>query len=73
MLAISPTMSSGIISKTSCGKASETRLSPRRLLTLSDPAGEVLFADVLLLPNGMSKVGVYVRRWPMRSFSLSIG
>jgi hypothetical protein len=22
-------------------------------------AGEVLFADVLLLPNGMSKVGVY--------------
>ena len=23
-------------------------------------AGEVLFADVLLLPNGMSKVGAYV-------------
>ena len=22
-------------------------------------AGEVLYADVLLLPNGMSKVGVY--------------
>jgi hypothetical protein len=22
-------------------------------------AGEVLFADVLLLPNGMSKVGAY--------------
>lgn len=26
-------------------------------------AGEVLFADVLLLPNGMSKVGAYVLRW----------
>lgn len=24
-----------------------------------DLAGEVLFADVLLLPNGMSKVGAY--------------
>lgn len=24
-------------------------------------AGEVLFADVLLLPNGMSKVGIYTR------------
>lgn len=23
-------------------------------------AGEVLFADVLLLPNGMSKVGAYL-------------
>jgi hypothetical protein len=23
------------------------------------PAGEVLYADVLLLPNGMSKVGFY--------------
>jgi hypothetical protein len=23
------------------------------------PAGEVLYADVLLLPNGMSKVGAY--------------
>lgn len=28
-------------------------------LTLSFTAGEVLFADVLLLPNGMSKVGNY--------------
>lgn len=27
------------------------------LITFHDPAGEVLFADVLLLPNGMSKVG----------------
>jgi hypothetical protein len=25
----------------------------------SAPAGEVLFADVLQLPNGMSKVGSY--------------
>ena len=24
---------------------------------ITGPAGEVLFADVLLLPNGMSKVG----------------
>jgi hypothetical protein len=29
----------------------------RRLTCLCDTAGEVLFADVLLLPNGMSKVG----------------
>ena len=29
-------------------------------LTWSLPAGEVLFADVLLLPNGMSKVGANV-------------
>jgi len=26
-------------------------------------AGEVLFADVLLLPNGMSKVGANVLKW----------
>jgi hypothetical protein len=26
-------------------------------------AGEVLFADVLLLPNGMSKVGFYKQFW----------
>jgi hypothetical protein len=26
-------------------------------------AGEVLFADVLLLPNGMSKVGAYTVGW----------
>jgi hypothetical protein len=25
----------------------------------ADLAGEVLYADVLLLPNGMSKVGAY--------------
>jgi hypothetical protein len=29
-----------------------------RVLILRFTAGEVLFADVLLLPNGMSKVGV---------------
>lgn len=28
-------------------------------LTPDFPAGEVLFADVLLLPNGMSKVGTF--------------
>jgi len=28
-------------------------------LTFFFLAGEVLFADVLLLPNGMSKVGAY--------------
>jgi hypothetical protein len=52
-------MSSGIISKISCVKVSVaslvTNLAKLRLtVTL---AGEVLFADVLLLPNGMSKVG----------------
>lgn len=37
----------------------------RRLWTMTGktvdayPAGEVLFADVLTLPNGMSKVGAY--------------
>lgn len=30
------------------------------MLWLIRVAGEVLFADVLLLPNGMSKVGYYV-------------
>lgn len=30
------------------------------MLTLPPTAGEVLFADVLLLPNGMSKVGTHV-------------
>lgn len=29
------------------------------ILSLPCIAGEVLFADVLLLPNGMSKVGAY--------------
>lgn len=29
------------------------------LIGLGFLAGEVLFADVLLLPNGMSKVGAY--------------
>lgn len=29
------------------------------LTWVSIAAGEVLFADVLLLPNGMSKVGAY--------------
>jgi hypothetical protein len=31
----------------------------RANLGLLPLAGEVLFADVLLLPNGMSKVGAY--------------
>ena len=39
----------------------------------STSAGEVLFADVLLLPNGMSKVGVYVQRWRMLSFLYLLG
>lgn len=34
--------------------------TPGNKLTRSITAGEVLFADVLLLPNGMSKVGAYV-------------
>ena len=42
-------------------------------LTLLLPAGEVLFADVLLLPNGMSKVGVYTQRWLMLSLFLVLG
>lgn len=31
----------------------------RKLTGWGGTAGEVLFADVLLLPNGMSKVGFY--------------
>jgi hypothetical protein len=30
-----------------------------RLIRVGYLAGDVLFADVLLLPNGMSKVGAY--------------
>ena len=53
------TMSSGITSKISCVKVSQVSLAKEKIgRRLTAPlAGEVLFADVLLLPNGMSKVG----------------
>lgn len=35
----------------------------RGLMGIGFAAGEVLFADVLLLPNGMSKVGAYTCGW----------
>ena len=67
-------MSNGTISKISCDKVSglSRKLASVRLTELLS-AGEVLFADVLLLPNGMSKVGVYVQRWPMLSLFLLLG
>ena len=51
----SRTMSSGTTSRTLCVKV---RLPLRRVKSWANVeiAGEVLFADVLLLPNGMSKV-----------------
>lgn len=36
------------------------RLKLIRVVISCLTAGEVLFADVLLLPNGMSKVGAYM-------------
>ena len=42
------------------GKAFQMCSSSKLLLKDPIAAGEVLFADVLLLPNGMSKVGAYV-------------
>lgn len=42
------------------GKAVPVCHSSKLLLNDLFAAGEVLFADVLLLPNGMSKVGAYV-------------
>lgn len=59
-------MSSGIISKILCDRVSGSEdviALCAGVVTLCDrlliyaAAGEVLFADVLLLPNGMSKVG----------------
>lgn len=38
------------------------------LVFSGDIAGEVLFADVLLLPNGMSKVGVYTHTRSLAGF-----
>jgi hypothetical protein len=53
-------MSNGITSRISCAKVSNCYLAfvttGGQWLTPA-AAGEVLFADVLLLPNGMSKVG----------------
>ena len=51
-------MSSGIISKISCDKVREANsFAMLHMMANLTEAGEVIFADVLLLPNGMSKVG----------------
>ncbi len=42
------------------GQCCHTTSVPRAALLMPILAGEVLFADVLLLPNGMSKVGAIV-------------
>jgi hypothetical protein len=43
-----------------CPVRYSTWVSTEELTQRTLVAGEVLFADVLLLPNGMSKVGVYM-------------
>jgi hypothetical protein len=57
--ATSPTTSSGTISRTTCAKVWQTHQRNLQLhyeILTRFTAGQVLFADVLELPNGMSKV-----------------